>query len=134
MNGHDREQADQREHHARTRSTSAVREPSPRPVANSGASASGANLAAPASAISAPRAGGDESASSAYTTQHRDQRVVAVVISGNSVYGKLTQPYASASPSSRPSRPRRSRIPSRNSPSTVSASNTIAAARAAGSS
>ena len=41
------------------------REPSPRPVANSGASASGANFAAAASATIAPRAGGEDSATSA---------------------------------------------------------------------
>ena len=52
---------------------------SPRPVANSGASASGANLAAAASASQrAARRRRELIASSANTTQHRDQRVVGV--------------------------------------------------------
>ena len=60
-------------------------DPSPRPVANSGASASGANFAAPASAINAPRAGVEVSPSSAYTRNIAISVSLPFVISGNSV-------------------------------------------------
>ena len=77
----------------------------------------------------------DVSASSAYTSEHRDQRVVAVRSSAGTAC-RGSSPSRRRAPGRACARrgPRRSRSPSRNSPMIVSTSNASAAARAAGSS
>ncbi len=98
------------------------------PRSSSGASANGANLVRPASAPTTPRAGADVTTSSATTSSSDTSASFVFDDSVHSVNGYAAHAYASTTPSVGP----RTRRPSQYSPSSVSRSNTIAAACAAG--
>src|SRR4051794_1479995 len=71
-------------------------------VANSGTSASGANLAAAPSASRSPPAGAERSATSAQTQTIATNASFVLQSSANSVYGYAAHAYASANPSPHP--------------------------------
>ena len=112
----------------------------PAPRAKRGASAAGANLAAAASPISAPRSGAETAAlagarvtaTSAHTTSIDTIASFEFDSIANRLYGYDAHAYASTIPSALPPGPGRARRPSTSSPSIVSRSNAIAAACAAG--
>ena len=101
-------------------------------VANSGASATGANFVAVANASIAPRAAG-EAISSSVAARSIETRASLVFDSrANAVYGHAAHAKASRTPSRVPRGPARSRRPSRNRSAIVARSKKIEAAWAAG--
>src|SRR3954451_24388116 len=78
-------------------------------VANSGASASGANFAAAPSPIKSPRRGAVFNATSAQTQTTATSASFAFESSVNRVYGYAAHAYASVIPSAQPPGPARSR-------------------------